>query len=419
MKLERAKINENTFSASVAFDEEKHLSMPVSPRSPLAERVSFPSADADVTLEGRLALRRGGSSEAADGLPRSIGGGGGGGDASTSTPPPLLLPDLALVLLHPHAALGGSMADPICSAIYREARKHPRFGAVAKYNARGAGESGGGSGFGRGRLLLSSLWRRCQGGDDAAAVIRAVSTGEGIGIDGEPTFGDEEESEGEEGEEDGRSARGGGSCSSSAAAAETPRAATAPPFPLRSSRRRRGRKGYPRIARTFVVGYSWGSCVGAAAASGLILAREEERGQGGGEEEGAPSVEIGGFVAVSPPLGTAASLALGSGKCFSTLSSVPSLPVLVTMGDCDLFCSERAARSSVEGVNAARREARRGKQGVAAADSFQPLSLEISRGLDHFWGAEDDPWSREEIGRLAERVVAWVLEQDAKSKVVK
>jgi hypothetical protein len=45
------------------------------------------------------------------------------------------------------------------------------------------------------RLLLSSLWRSRRPCDDATAVIRAVSTGEGIEIDGEPTFGDDDEEE--------------------------------------------------------------------------------------------------------------------------------------------------------------------------------------------------------------------------------
>lgn len=393
--------------------------MPVSPRSPLAERVSFPSADPDVTLEGRLALRHGhqqqqqqaNKSNEPGGFARS-GGDGGGGNASTSTttptPPPQLPADLALVLLHPHAALGGSMADPICSAIYREAKRHPRFGAVARYNARGAG--GGALGGGPLCLLLSSLWRSRRPCDDAAAVIRAVATGEGIEIDGEPTFGDddEEEREGEEEEEeDGRS------CSSSAAATPTAAAAGTTPFSLGRRRRHRRRKGYPRIARTFVVGYSWGSCIGAAAASDLASAKEEQEEEekeddnGGSGGATANPVEIGGFVAVSPPLGAAASLALGSGRYFSSLSRAPSLPVLVAMGDRDLFCGEGAARSAVESVNRARRRGCKDDAGL-----FCPLSLEVSPGLDHFWGAEDDPWSREEIGRLAERVVAWILEQD-------
>ena len=432
----------------------QNFSMPVSPRSPLAERVSFPSADADVTLEGRLALWQGqkqqqqaNSSEAGASARSSD------GDASTSTPPPPPPPpplpaDLALVLLHPHAALGGSLADPICSAIYREAKGHPRFGAVARYNARGAGGSsalfGGRGGL---SLLLSSLWRSRQGCDDAAAVIRAVSTGEGIEIDGEPSFGDDDEEEEEDGGEGGEEDRrgGGASCSSSAAATPTAAAAaatTTTPFSLRRRRRRRRRKGYPRISRTFVVGYSWGSCVGAAAASDLASAKEEqeeeeeeEKGGGGGETAAAAApVKIGGFVAVSPPLGPAASLALGSGRFFSSLARAPSLPALVAVGDCDLFCSERAARSSVESVNRARSRSRKerrekkkekeeekgGRDGDdddddAAAD-LQAVSLEVSPGLDHFWGAEDDPWSREEIGRLARRVVAWVLEQDERQR---
>ena len=148
----------------------------------------------------------------------------------------------------------------------------------------------------------------------------------------------------------------------------------------------------------------------------------------------AAPVKIGGFVAVSPPLGPAASLALGSGRFFSSLARAPSLPALVAVGDCDLFCSERAARSSVESVNRARSRSRKerrekkkekeeekgGRDGDdddddAAAD-LQAVSLEVSPGLDHFWGAEDDPWSREEIGRLARRVVAWVLEQDERQR---
>ena len=335
-------------------------------------------------------------------------------DASTSTSTSTF-PDLALVLLHPHAALGGSMADPVCSAIYREAKKHPRFGAVARYNARGVT-----GGIGRGRLLLSSLWRSRQGSDDAAEVVRAVATGEGIDIDGETSFGDEDEEEEEEEEEDegeeegeGSGARNGGSRSSSSSAAAKATAATLP-SQRRShgQRRRRRRKGYPPISRTFVVGYSWGSCVGAAAVSNLIPAsakKEEEEKEGkeerseGKEQEQEQEVEIGGFVAVSPPLGTAASLALGSSKCFSLLSTVPDLPVLVKLGDSDLFCSERAAKSSVEGVDRARRKLEAAKPAA--------LSLEISPGLDHFWGAEDDPWSREEIGKLARRIVAWILEQ--------
>lgn len=404
--------------------------MPISPRSPLAERVSFPSSDApDVTLEGRLALRRGqrriseeaeGAAAAAATAGRIGGGVNGGASTPTTTSPPL--PDLALVLLHPHAALGGSMADPICTAIYREAKKHPRFGAVARYNARGAGAGSGG--FGKGRLLLSSLWRSEQGAEDAAAVIRAVSTGEGIEMDGETTFGDGEEGEEDDTEEEeGRSERRCRCSSSSTATAArpTPKAAEVPPFSRRRHRSRRRRKGYPAISRTFVVGYSWGSCVGAAAASSLASAataseeeREREGGEGeaeGGEASAARRAEIGGVVAVSPPLGAAASLALGSRKCFSSsLSAVPSLPVLVTMGDCDQFCGERAARTAVEGVDRARRE----RAAASSSAAFEPLRLEVSKGLDHFWGAEDDPWSREEIGRLAERVVAWILEQDAK-----
>ena len=310
------------------------------------------------------------------------------------------------------------MADPICSAIYREAKKHPRFGAVAKYNARGASD---GTGFfaGKGRLLLSSLLRSRQGSDDAAAVIRAVSTGEGIEIDGETLFAEdndgvaadeEEEEEEEEGddEEEDRSARSG--CSSSTAAA----AAVAPSS--RPRRRKKRRRGYPPIARTFVVGYSWGSCVGAAAVSSLLVSSAKESSSSSSSSS-SPSVDIGGLVAVSPPLGAAASLALGSSSCFrSSLSALPNLPVLVAIGDCDQFCSEGSAKSAVEGVNRARKEKRDEEKEKKISDdevAFEPLSLEVLRGLDHFWGAESDPWSREEIGRLAERVVAWVLERDA------
>ena len=455
LKLEKKKNEEfwikNSLFARQTSTKNGTKAPMLSPRSPLAECVSFPSSDApDLTLEGRLALRRGqrriseveGAAVASTTTRRIDDSSGGVASASTLSqplpsppppPPPPPAADLALVLLHPHAALGGSMTDPICTAIYREAKRHPRFGAVARYNARGAGggsgSGGGGSLSGQGRLLLSSLWRSRQGAEDAAAVIRAVSTGEGIEIDGETTFGDDDEDDDdEEGDEGGagadRSARSG-DCSSSAA----PTAATATPtakaehFSRGRRRLRRRRKGYPDIARTFVVGYSWGSCVGAAAVSSLVAKPSPSSppsSSGGKEEEArATRIEIGGLVAVSPPLGAAASLALGSGKCFASLSLVPSLPVLVTMGDCDQFCGERAARNAVEGVNRARMEKVAGSSPSpcspaspsAAAAAFKPLRLEVSRGLDHFWGAEDDPWSREEIGRLAERVVAWILEQ--------
>lgn len=98
------------------------MAPPLSPRSPAATSVALPSSDPSITLEGRLSLKPGTGAYAA----------------------------AILIIAHPHALLGGSLRDPVASALASRGASSPAFAAVCRVNARGVGSSGGGRAVGLG-----------------------------------------------------------------------------------------------------------------------------------------------------------------------------------------------------------------------------------------------------------------------------
>lgn len=276
--------------------------MPASPRSAKVEAVTFPAADPTLALDGRLLLKL----------------------------DPLATANAVLVVLHPHALLGGSLRDPVAAALARAAAAHPAFTAVARFNLRGVGGSDGRRGLGLG-----------PGPADALAVAAAV-------VDRVVR------------------ARGGGG---------------APP-------------------RVYLAGYSWGACVAAAAAA-------------------APGSGVAGVACVSPPLGWAASAALGAGAAFAALGGAPSIPARVVIGDCDQFAGEGRVRAAVSGANRARARAAERAAAARGPPAHPPplelVDLAIIPGADHFWAGDggDGAWAGE-WGEVALSAVAWLAAADAR-----
>lgn len=121
------------------------------------------------------------------------------------------------------------------------------------------------------------------------------------------------------------------------------------------------------ISKIVIIGYSWGSAVGAGA-----LAPETAR------------ESIAGFVAVSPPLSRLANVSLGSLALWSTLEQRrDSCPLLVLHGSRDAFASVADVRKHLEAVR-----------------THADARLEVHESADHFWSG-NEPW-------LVERVHEWL-----------